>query len=192
MAEYAITWSPPADLFPSQELVYRWLHAYIQHRPINGYMPVSYRIRRRSLLRSRHCTYPVADDQTGHKKQGRGHGFRAAAQGELEKRSKGLNSYGRTTDLSQPKIEFRMRSTSDVATIGGGAPGPVKVMVRATIRSWRLQTSSKYDLRRYKSATLSRSSAFSARSSASYARSSIAYTPSNFKIKTSPVPVICS
>jgi hypothetical protein len=53
MAEYAITWSPLADLFPSQELVYRWLHAYIQHRPVRGHLPVSYRIRRLSLLRSR-------------------------------------------------------------------------------------------------------------------------------------------
>jgi hypothetical protein len=56
MAEYAITWSPLDDLFPSQELVYRWLHAYIQHHPVHGYLPVSYRISRLSLLRSLHYT----------------------------------------------------------------------------------------------------------------------------------------
>jgi hypothetical protein len=54
MAEYAITWSPLDDLFPSQELVYRWLHAYIQHCPVHSHIPVSYRISRLSLLRSRH------------------------------------------------------------------------------------------------------------------------------------------
>lgn len=61
MAEYAITWSPLDDLFPSQELVYRWLHAYIQHHPIHTRMPVSYRISRRSLLRLRQCGVMAED-----------------------------------------------------------------------------------------------------------------------------------